>query len=135
MYFFNPAPDWVRLNAGEVFWRFSPNKMYKFSHLLNNVGMENKKPVNARLDPRETELLEKLRRQPKIMARVRQILEIAQSSDGPLKTADEVEELLVEELRRLGNTAMSEWAAQAHERVSDELQAREPTVLKRKKKR
>jgi hypothetical protein len=69
------------------------------------------------------------------MERVQKILEIAQSSEGPLKTADEVEELLVEEMRRLGNATMNEWAAQAHERVNHELKEQDPTVLKRKKKR
>ena len=73
--------------------------------------MEDKKPVNARLNAQEFDLIEKLRRQPKIMERVQKILEISQSSAGPLKTADEVEELLIQEMRRLGNATMNEWAA------------------------
>jgi hypothetical protein len=97
--------------------------------------MEDEKPVNARLNAKEFELIEKLRRQPKILERVQKILEIAQSAEGPLKTADEVEELLIEEMRRLGNVTMNEWAAQAHERLNDELKERDPAVLKRKKKR
>lgn len=97
--------------------------------------MEDKKAVQVRLNAQEIDVIEKLRRQPRIMERVRRILEIAQSSEGPLKTADEVEELLVEEMRRLGNATMNEWAAQAHERVSQELQGQDPAVLKRKKKR
>ena len=97
--------------------------------------MEDKKPVNARLDAQEFDLIARLRRQPKIMERVQRILEISQSSEGPLKTADEVEELLIEEMRRLGNATMNEWAAQAHERINDDLKEQDPTVLKRKKKR
>lgn len=97
--------------------------------------MEDKKPVSARLNAEELDLIEKLRRQPKMMERVRKILEIAQSSEGPLKTADEVEELLVEEMRRLGNVTMNEWAAQANQRIEDEVKEEDPTVLKRKKKR
>jgi hypothetical protein len=38
-----------------------------------------------------------------------------------LKTADQVERLLIQELRRLGKTSMHEWATQAEERVSREL--------------
>jgi hypothetical protein len=38
-------------------------------------------------------------------------------------------------MRRLGNATMNEWAAQAHERVNQELKEKEPGVLKRKKKR
>jgi len=78
--------------------------------------------------------MDQLRQQPRIMERVQRILEIAQSGEGPLKTADEVEELLIQEMRQLGNTTMNEWATQAQERVSQELQTEDPAVLKRKKK-
>ena len=97
--------------------------------------MEDKKRAQAALTEQEMELIQRLRRQPGIMERVQSILAIAQSAEGPLKTADEVEDLLIQEMRRLGNVAMQEWAAQAHERVSQEVQAQDPTVLKRKKKR
>jgi hypothetical protein len=52
-----------------------------------------------------------------------------------LKTADEVEERLILELRQLGNTSMNQWATQAEQRVSDELKAQDATVRSRKKKR
>lgn len=96
--------------------------------------MEDKKPAKISLNAQETQLIEQLRRQPRIMERVQKILQIAQS-EGPLKTADEIEELLIEEMRRLGNATMNEWAAQAHQRVSEELQTNDPSALKRKKKR
>ena len=83
----------------------------------------------------EIRLIERLRQQPKMMERVQRILEIANSAEGALKTADEIEELLIEEMRRLGNTTLTEWAMQAEQRVGQELKAREPEVQKRKKKR
>jgi hypothetical protein len=46
-----------------------------------------------------------------------------------------VEGLLIQELRRLGSTTMHQWANQAEERVTTELQQQDPTVLSRKKKR
>jgi hypothetical protein len=52
-----------------------------------------------------------------------------------LKTADEVEELLIQEMRQLGNRSMSQWATHAEERVSKELKQQDPTVRSRKKKR
>jgi hypothetical protein len=54
---------------------------------------------------------------------------------GPLKTADEVEELLIEEMRQLGSTTLHHWAIQAEARVSEELKSQDPTVQSRKKKR
>ena len=96
--------------------------------------MENKKRTKGPLTEQEIELVEQLRRQPKILERMQRIMEIARSAEGPLKTADEVEELLIEEMRKLGNATMHQWAEQAQERLSQELQQEDATVLKRKKK-
>jgi hypothetical protein len=97
--------------------------------------MKKQKAVHDKLTAQETKLVEGLRRHPEMMERVQSILELAHSDDGPLKTADQVEELLIEEMRRLGKSTMSQWAAQAEERVSTELKSQDPTVLSRKKKR
>ena len=97
--------------------------------------MEDKKRVPRGLSPKEMDLIEQLRRKPHILERVQQILQMADASQGPLKTADQMEELLIEEMRRLGNATMTEWATQVQQRVGQELQAENPTVLKRKKKR
>lgn len=97
--------------------------------------MEEKKRKKIGLDEPEIRMIKKLRQQPKIRERVEKILEIADSGEGPLKTADQVEELLIEEMRRLGNATINEWAAQAQERVGQEFKTEHPAVLKRKKKR
>ena len=97
--------------------------------------MEEKKRATRELSPEEIRLIERLRQQPKMMERVQRILEIANSAEGALKTADEIEELLIEEMRRLGNATMTEWATQAEQRVGLELKTQEPEVVKRKKKR
>ena len=93
------------------------------------------KNATQQLTPAETKLVEQLRQHPEMMARVQQIMAIARNEDGPLKTADEVEELLIEQMRQLGNETMCQWASQAEERVSRELKEQDPTVLSRKKKR
>ena len=83
----------------------------------------------------ETRLIQQLRQQPEMSARVQVILDLAHAADGPLKTADEIEALLIQELRQLGSTTMNQWAVQAEERVSAELQAQDATVRGLKKKR
>src|SRR4051794_30308002 len=95
--------------------------------------MEDKERDLQNLSQSELNLILRLRKQPKVMQRVERIVEIANSSEGPLKTADQIEELLLEEMRRLGNDTMTEWATQAEKRVGQELQKQDPTVLKRKK--
>jgi len=97
--------------------------------------MKNKERGQNEFSEQDTQLIEQLREHPEIRERVRSILEIARNAEGPLKTADEVEELLIEEMRRLGNVTLSQWASQAEERVSTELKSQDSTVRSRKKKR
>jgi hypothetical protein len=96
--------------------------------------MKDKKGGEKRFGQQEIRLLEQLRQHPEIMARVQSILEIASNREGPLKRADEVEELLIEEMRRLGGATLQYWASQAEDRVGSELQNRDATVRSRKKK-
>ena len=67
------------------------------------------------------------------MVRVQSLIAIVRNAEGPLQTADAVEELLVDEMRRLGNVTLRQWAIQAEERVSTELKRQDPTVRSRKK--
>ena len=97
--------------------------------------MTNPKTVQPELTEQELQLVEQLRQHPELMARFESILKLASSSQGTLKTADEVEALLIEEVRRLGHITLSQWAAGAEERVSQELKAQEPKLRSRKKKR
>ena len=108
--------------------------MYKFSHLLNRVGMLKKKSVTKPLTDEELELIEQLREHPELLARFQSILGITRNEGSALKTADEVEGLLIEEMRRLGHAGMSQWAERAEERVSQELKSQQPQVRSRKKK-
>jgi hypothetical protein len=69
-----------------------------------------------------------------MMARVQSILEITCDEAGPLQTADQVEEVLVQEIRRLGHASMQQWATQAEKRVSREVKGQDATVRSRKKR-
>ena len=97
--------------------------------------MKKKKGSPSQFSQQEIRLMEQLRQQPEMMVRVQSILDLAHNAEGPLKTADQVEELLVQELRLLGSTTLHHWATQAEERVSAELKQQDPTVASRKKKR
>jgi len=97
--------------------------------------MRKKKADGVECTPSEIEVIKQLREHPEMMVRVQSILEITRNAKGPLKTADEVEELVVAEMRRLGSLTLSRWAIQAEERVSRELRRQDPTVRSRKKRR
>lgn len=97
--------------------------------------MTKQKTVKKKITAEEAQLLEGLRQRPEMMERMQSILALAGNQEGPLKTADAVEEKLIEEIRQLGHCTMTQWASTAEERVSSELRTEDPTVVSRKKKR
>ena len=60
--------------------------------------MTKKTAVPSQLTSQEVQLIEQLRQNPEIMARVQSILDITRNAEGPLKSADEVEGLLMQEM-------------------------------------
>ena len=82
---------------------------------------------------REKRLLEALRCRPELLERFEAILALTQSEEGPLRSADEIEEFLVEEVRRLGNRAMHDWAQGAEARAAEDLRKTQPKARLRKK--
>lgn len=97
--------------------------------------MKNKPSLQPTLNDAELQLLERLRQYPEIFERFRKILEITASAQGPLKKADEIEALVIEEVRRLGHSTMETWAQRAEQTLADELKQSDPCASVRKKKR
>lgn len=97
--------------------------------------MTKKSPPGRQLSAVELELIERLRQHPELMERFRSLLEITASAEGSVRKADEVEKLLIEEMRRLGNVSMESWAAGAEKAVGDQLKRTDPSAGVRKKKR
>lgn len=97
--------------------------------------MKNEAEGGHECNPAEIRFLERLRQHPELLVRFQSILELTRNAEGPVKTADAVEELLIQELRQLGHTSMNQWATQAERRVSDELKSQDGSVRSRKKRR
>lgn len=97
--------------------------------------MKNKGLHRSQLSTEELQLIERLRQHPELMERFQSILEITASGEGPLKRADELEELLIQQMRRLGNTAMASWASRAEKTLGGQLQGKDSSAGVRKKKR
>jgi hypothetical protein len=96
--------------------------------------MKDKHPKLSSLKAEELQLIEQLREHPELMERFKSILEITTRTEGPLRRADEVEGLLIEELRRLGNTGMGSWAARAERSLTEQLKEKDSSAKVRKKK-
>ena len=97
--------------------------------------MKHKKSDQPPLNAAELQLIEQLRNHPELFERVRSILEITASAEGTIKQADEIEALLIQEVRRLGHATMETWAATAEQTLADELKQKDASAGVRKKKR
>ena len=87
-----------------------------------------------KLSAQELQLIEQLRERPQLVERFQTILAITANAEGPLKSADEIEGLLIEEMRRLGNTTMGSWAGRAEQRPSAQLEQQDASAGGRKKR-
>jgi hypothetical protein len=97
--------------------------------------MKNKKSDHPTLNAAELQLIEQLRKHPELFERVRSILHITASAEGTIKKADEIEALLIEEMRRLGHITMEAWAGKAEQTLGAELKQKDASASVRKKKR
>jgi phosphoribosyl-dephospho-CoA transferase len=97
--------------------------------------MKDKHPRQPKLTATEARLIEQLRKHPELMERFRTILEITANADGPIKRADEIEALLIEEMRRLGHASMESWASGAEITLGEQLKQKDDSAGVRKKKR
>src|SRR5258708_7867484 len=97
--------------------------------------MKHKHPHQTKLSAAELKLIERLREDPELMERFGSILEITAKADGPVKPADALEALLIEEMRRLGSATMESWAGRAERILGEQLQQKDASAVVRKKKR
>lgn len=79
-------------------------------------------------------LTERLEAHPQLQKRFSQILDIVENTDGDVELADDAEERVIEELRRLGNEVLHDWANGQETKKSEELTQSNESVRKEIKK-
>lgn len=79
-------------------------------------------------------LVEKLENHPEVLDRLERIFQVVENESGEAMTADEAEELLVLEMRRLGQETLRGWAQRKETRLAVEYEGRRG-IVKREKKR
>lgn len=70
---------------------------------------------------------EKLKKHPKLQKRFSEILNITENTSGELITADEAEGKTIEEVRKLGQEVMQDWATSQHQKQAEEIVKQHPT--------
>jgi len=82
---------------------------------------------------RAKKLTRRLESHPEMLERFESILDLAESDE--IGSFDEVEQRLVEEVRRLGGDTLEGWLERREEQVSESLREEKPGVQQREKKR
>ncbi len=92
-------------------------------------------PKISRIEPCDSrDLVARLEANPKILAKVLEMLELVENAEGDLRRADEAERRVIEILRGTGQEILTGWAEQVAEAVTAEVRAAEPVVVHAKKK-
>lgn len=77
----------------------------------------------------ENTLATRLEKHPALKARFEAILDLAENTHGDLISADEAEQRAIEQVRRLGNEILHDWAEQRVIAAADELKEKNPAVV------
>lgn len=72
------------------------------------------------IDEQDVALLHRLNAHPILRARVESLLGAVENAAGDLEKADAAERRMIEELRQMGNEALTAWAQQGIERCASE---------------
>ena len=83
---------------------------------------------------RQRGLEERLTNHPQLMAKIEAILDIIENKSGELDRADDVEELLIKELRKMGQDVFHGWANNQQRKKEEEGNKRQKAHRHGKKK-
>ena len=71
-------------------------------------------------DQHDDSLEKRLSKHPHLKNRIEQLIKIVEDADGDLKKADDAEKRVIEELRRMGNEVLHDWAVNREKKGAEE---------------
>ncbi len=71
-------------------------------------------------ESKDLELIERLKKHPKLFTRMQELLGVVENAGGDLKKAADAEMRVIEEIRQMGHEALSAWAKDQAEKTSEE---------------
>jgi hypothetical protein len=78
---------------------------------------------------------ERLEAYPELKEYMEKMLDIVENTEGTLEKADDAELQVVENMRKIGATALQQWAVQQGQAVESQWTKEHPTALKHGKKK
>ena len=85
------------------------------------------------LPPNDERLLARLNQHPQLRARIERLVDLVEDAGDDLRKADEAERRVIEEVRRLGQAVLGDWAEGPVAKRAEELE-RTPGVWREGKK-
>ena len=82
----------------------------------------------------QRELTERLKEYPELKERFEELIGVVENAKGDAVKADEAEERITEEIRRIGQSALQGWADRKNKIVTGECERRRDLVRKEKKR-
>ena len=80
------------------------------------------------------ELVQQLEEHPQLRERLEAILAIVKQEGGQCESADAAEFALIQEIRKLGNQALTEWAGHGQTKAVEQARAENPRAKRHSKK-
>ena len=93
--------------------------------------MRDHHPQPSAFSPQD--FLDRLHRHPDLQAEFAALLDIVENASGDASKADEAEELVAQELQRLGQQALHSWARRKQQKVEADCESRSGLSRKEKK--
>lgn len=86
------------------------------------------------MNNKREKLLKRVDKHPHIEARLEVLLNLAENVTGEFDKADDAEEQLIVEIRKMGNELLQAWAAESAEKAIQKAQESNPRLIKHSKK-
>lgn len=83
-------------------------------------------PLENTLSNPVPSLEDRLRQHPDLRAKIESILAVVENAQGDVKTANEAEQFVIEEIQKLGQAALQSWADQTHHKQQQDFKTAYP---------
>ena len=87
------------------------------------------------MNKQDVALIERLNQHPKLRHRMNELLDVVENTAGDCTKADDAEQYVIDELRKMGNDALSSWADKAASDAASSLSKNTQDLCKDGKKR
>jgi phosphoribosyl-dephospho-CoA transferase len=79
-------------------------------------------------------LEERLQEHPELREKIEALLSVVENAQGDVKTANEAEQRVIEEIQKLGQAALQGWAVQQNQRQQQDFTSNHPEANRSRKK-